>query len=198
MQWRHKHRGAEANGTRAGRDVGCQDEGRPEAVARKMMLRKPGAVESEFFTILDLLRGLAHDPVWIDAFWPGTCENSANCISSSSMVAYSRAVIISQMPLLSAASDDAYGQAVRRQGRAYAESTLDVPPAWDWSADQIVRRGWRKILVLVPLIAARARIVAFSPGAAWTGKRGSGRYGCGAEVGPPATLTRGIRGAHPS
>jgi polynucleotide 5'-hydroxyl-kinase GRC3/NOL9 len=28
------------------------------------------------------------------------------------------------------------------------EPTLDIPPAWDWAAEQIVRHRWRKILVL--------------------------------------------------
>src|SRR5712691_3956624 len=72
VQWRHEDGGPKADRARAGGDVGRQDEGgRPETIARKMVLRKPGTVEPEFLTVLDLLRGLTHDPVWIDAFWPG-------------------------------------------------------------------------------------------------------------------------------
>jgi len=72
VQRRHEDRGPEADCARAGGDVGRQDEGgRPEPIARKVVFRKPGTVEPEFLTILDLLCGLPHDPVWIDTFWPG-------------------------------------------------------------------------------------------------------------------------------
>ena len=74
------------------------------------------------------------------------------------------------------------------------ESTLDIPPAWDWSADQIVRHGWRKILVLGAVDRGKSTYCRFLIRRCLeTGQRVAvvdtdvGQK----DLGPPATLTLG-------
>src|SRR5437899_583684 len=72
VQGRHEDRGTEADRARAGGDVGRQDEGgRPETIARKVVLRKPGNMKPDIFAVLYLLRDLTHVPEQIYALWPG-------------------------------------------------------------------------------------------------------------------------------
>ena len=74
------------------------------------------------------------------------------------------------------------------------EPTLDIPPAWDWSADQIVRHKWRKILVLGGVDRGKSTYCRFlTRRCLETGQRVAvvdtdvGQK----DIGPPATLTLG-------
>jgi polynucleotide 5'-hydroxyl-kinase GRC3/NOL9 len=74
------------------------------------------------------------------------------------------------------------------------ESMLDIPPAWDWSADQIVRHRWRKILVLGAVDRGKSTYCRFLIRRCLeTGRRVAvvdtdvGQK----DIGPPATLTLG-------
>jgi len=74
------------------------------------------------------------------------------------------------------------------------EPTLDIPPAWDWSADQIVRHKWRKILVLGAVDRGKSTYCRFLIRRCLeTGQRVAvldtdvGQK----DIGPPATLTLG-------
>jgi polynucleotide 5'-hydroxyl-kinase GRC3/NOL9 len=74
------------------------------------------------------------------------------------------------------------------------ELTLDIPPAWDWSADQIIRHKWRKILVLGAVDRGKSTYCRFLIRRCLeTGQRVAvldtdvGQK----DIGPPATLTLG-------
>ena len=71
---------------------------------------------------------------------------------------------------------------------------LDIPPAWDWSADQIVQHRWRKILVLGGVDRGKSTYCRFlTRRCLETGQRVAvvdtdvGQK----DIGPPATLTLG-------
>ena len=56
----------------AGGNMGRQDQGGGRhAVPRKMVLRQPGPVKSQFLSVLHLLRRLRNDLGQVSAFWPG-------------------------------------------------------------------------------------------------------------------------------
>ena len=74
------------------------------------------------------------------------------------------------------------------------ESMLDIPPAWDWSADQIVRHKWRTILILGAVDRGKSTYCRFlTRRCLETGRRVAvvdtdvGQK----DIGPPATLTLG-------
>src|SRR5215813_13229242 len=74
------------------------------------------------------------------------------------------------------------------------EPTLDIPPAWDWSVDQIVQHRWRKILVLGAVDRGKSTYCRFlARRCLETGRRVAlvdtdvGQK----DIGPPATLTLG-------
>lgn len=71
---------------------------------------------------------------------------------------------------------------------------IDIPPAWEWSAQQIVQRKWRKVLVLGAVDRGKSTYCAFlSRRCLEAGRRVAvidtdvGQK----DIGPPATLTLG-------
>jgi hypothetical protein len=58
--------------------MGRQDQGGGRhAVARKMVLRQPGTMESQFFGVLDLFRGLRNDLLQVSTFRPGNVRKKS-------------------------------------------------------------------------------------------------------------------------
>ena len=74
------------------------------------------------------------------------------------------------------------------------DPTIDIPPAWEWSADQIVQHKWRKVLVIGAVDRGKSTYCGFlSRRCLEAGRRVAvidtdvGQK----EIGPPATLTLG-------
>src|SRR5215813_9121176 len=81
------------------------------------------------------------------------------------------------------------------------EPTFDIPPAWEWSAGQIVQHKWRKVLVLGGVDRGKSTYCGFlSQRCLAAGRRVAvidadvGQK----EIGPPATLTLGYPAASQS
>ena len=74
------------------------------------------------------------------------------------------------------------------------EPTLDIPPAWDWSAGQIVQHKWRKILVLGAVDRGKSTYCRFLTRRCLEAGRRVAVVDTDVgqkDIGPPATLTLG-------